>query len=213
MSLIHIIGIGYKPLSREEEEVLKRVSLIFCFNKTEEVFQKYPLYFQLRHKLRITKSVKELVDFLKEILEVEVGILATGDPLVCGLGETLLKEFPKERICIYPDLSTVNVFCAKLKISPRFVKVYTLHGRNLSSESLIFEIKRHPFLFIFTDSLHNPAFIAQLLESNDLTYLKLYIGERLGSLEEKIYSGAPRDFIEATFKEPNCLLIENHRWG
>ncbi|MFN3504681.1 MAG: precorrin-6y C5,15-methyltransferase (decarboxylating) subunit CbiE [Caldimicrobium sp.] len=210
---IHLLGIGYKPLTKSEEEILRKVEAIFLFPATLETFRNYPLYEEVKEKLRIIREIKEFIVHMENYRNNEVGFLATGDPLCYGIGETFLKNFPKESLYVYPDLSTPQVFCAKLKIPFYKVKILSFHGRPFDGLALLREISSHPYLFLFTDTKNSPLQVVKFLKDNFFSEVKIYIGENLGRSNERIYSGTPKDFMNTTFKEPNCILIENPTFG
>ncbi|MFN3406406.1 MAG: precorrin-6y C5,15-methyltransferase (decarboxylating) subunit CbiE [Caldimicrobium sp.] len=210
---INLLGIGYKPFTNSEEEVLKKVEAIFLFPATLETFKNYPLYEKVKEKIKIIRNIKEFLSEIENYKDREVGFLATGDPLCYGIGETLLKKFPKETLVVYPDLSTPQVFCARLKIPFYKVRILSFHGRPFDGLKLLREISNHPYLFLFTDPHNRPAEILKFLEENACSQVKVYVGENLGRSNERIYRGVPKDFIHNTFEEPNCILIENPFFG
>lgn len=209
---IYLIGIGYKPLSKNEEQALERASKIFTFKRTEEIFKEYPQYTFFREKIKVIKRIDELLEEIKEEVG-EVVVLAGGDPLLCGVGEKLISYFPQEKISIYPDLTTPQILCSRLKIPYYKVKIYSLHGRKLERESFLREILQREYLFVYTDSDNNPSFIADTLKREGQNNLILYVGERLGYPEERIFKGQPSELVNLKFAEPNSLLIENPNWG
>lgn len=210
--VLHILGIAYKPLTKEEEALLFRVPKIYCLKGTLKLFERYPQFEKVREKIVVFSRLHELITALKEGFE-EVIVLASGDPLFCGIGETLLREFPKESIKIYPDLTTPQVLCAKVKIPFYKVKVISMHGRIFSEEEFLREVSSNPYLFIYTDPEKNPTFLALLLLEKGFENLILYVGEKLNYPDEKITSGSPKVISQKTFSEPNSLLIENPDWG
>ncbi|MGB9761680.1 MAG: precorrin-6y C5,15-methyltransferase (decarboxylating) subunit CbiE [Caldimicrobium thiodismutans] len=210
--IINIIGIGYKTLSQEEERILKKVSKIVLFRTTEELFKRYPIYSEVKNKLKIVKKIEEL---FKEIEEErnELVLLSGGDPLFFGIGETLLKYFKEYEIKIYPDFTTPQILSSRLKIPFYKMNFYSLHGRTFKREEFLQKIAQSLYLFVYTDSKNNPSFIASFLEKEGLNHLRLYIGERLGLPEEKIIIGSPSTIKTYSFAEPNSLIIENPSWG
>lgn len=210
--MLHLIGIGYKSLTPEEEDLLQRVARIFCFKGTLRVLEKYPQLKKIQPKIETITSSQELLSLLKNSSE-EIAILAGGDPLFYGIGERLLIEFPLEKIKIYPDFTTLQILCSRLKIPHYKVKTLSLHGRSFSWEDFLRAVQQNPYLFIFTDPEKNPAFLADLLDKRGFKDLILHVGERLGYPEERIITGNPEALALASFLEPNCLLIENPDWG
>ncbi len=209
---LYLIGIGYKPLTEEEEKALKRVTKIFTFKKTEEIFKRYPQYSLVKEKIKIVKRVDELLEEI-ERESGEVIILAGGDPLTFGVGEKLLSHFSKDEIKVYPDLTTPQILCSRLKIPYHKIKIYSLHGRTLKREAFLREVLQNEYLFVYTDSEKNPSYIADFLKRENLDYLTLFVGERLGYPEERILKGKPSELVNQTFREPNSLLIVNPDWG
>ncbi|MCS7149999.1 MAG: precorrin-6y C5,15-methyltransferase (decarboxylating) subunit CbiE [Caldimicrobium sp.] len=206
---IHLIGFSYRPFSEREVSVLKRCSKVYLFSSALDKIEKLP--FEILSKLTEVKKLSSLISSIQSERK-EVAILVTGDPLFFGLGETLLKHFPKEYIEVHPDLSTMQVLCARLKVPTQDVRVLSFHGRSFDVDALLKAVKESPYLFIFTDSNNPPNKIAEALLEVDQGHLKIYIGERLGTDQERILEGKPNDFIKETIFEPNCLLVENPKW-
>lgn len=213
---IYLFGLGFKPFTSEEEVLLKKVSRIYLFPKTLEILKENPLYSSLYEEISYKiEKLKNLED-LKEILarnEGEIALLASGDPLFFGLAETLVRLLPKEDFTIYPDLSTLQILSARLKIPFYKIKPLSFHGRPLAKEVFFREVQENPYLFVFTDPKNSPQLMAKLLFEAGFEGLSLYIGERLGTPEERIYGYSVREVISLDFKEPNVLLIENPNWG
>ncbi|MEZ0344929.1 MAG: precorrin-6y C5,15-methyltransferase (decarboxylating) subunit CbiE, partial [Caldimicrobium sp.] len=208
----YLIGIGYKPLTKEEERVLEKASKIFTFKRTEEIFKGYPQHAFFKEKIKVVKGVNELLEEIEGERE-DVVVLAGGDPLLFGVGEKLISYFSQEEIKIFPDLTTPQVLCSRLKIPYYKVRIYSLHGRKFQRESFLREVLQSEYLFVYTDSENNPSFIADILEREGLNELILYVGERLGYAEERIFKGHPSELVNSKFAEPNSLLIENSNWG
>mgnify|MGYP001772903908 CR=1 FL=1 len=210
--LLHLIGIGYKILTPEEEALLQRVGRIFCFKGTLKVLERYPQLKKIQAKIKTLSSSRELISLIKNSAE-EIAVLAGGDPLFYGIGERLIREFPLEKIKIYPDFTTLQVLCSRLKIPFYKVKTLSVHGRSFSLEDFLRAVDQNLYLFIYTDPEKNPAFLADLLDKKGLKGLILHVGERLGYPEERIITDKPQAIARATFSEPHCLLIENPDWG
>ncbi len=213
---IYLFGIGYKPLSYKEKDLLIKISKIFCFEKTFNLLNTSPLYSSLKDSIkssiRVIKKVEEIFSILEKE-EEEVAILTSGDPLFFGIGEKLLKHFPSEKIEIYPDLTTPQILASRLKIPFYKLKVLSFHGRSFHREIFINEILRNPYLFVYTDSKNSPTLLSKVLKEEGFTFCKIYVAERLGTKEEKIIEGFPEEFSQFLFLEPNSIIVENLRWG
>ena len=59
-----------------------------------------------------------------------VVVLATGDPLFHGIGGYLNARLPAERLEILPNVSTVQLACARLGLAWQDLRVVSVHGRD-----------------------------------------------------------------------------------
>ena len=59
-----------------------------------------------------------------------VVVLATGDPLFHGIGGYLEARLPAERLEILPNVSTVQLACARLGLAWQDLRVVSVHGRD-----------------------------------------------------------------------------------
>jgi len=209
---IHLVGIGYKPLNKETENLLKGISKIFAFKGTIKIFENYSVAKEVKNLIQVVEKLDELIQRIKEE-DKEVAVLASGDPLFFGIGEKLLEVFPRDSIKVYPDLTTPQVLCSRLKIPFYKVKVFSLHGRSLNLKNFLREVSENPYLFVYTDKEQDPSFIAKLLCEEAFEGVILHIGERLQSPEERVISGSPKEFLDKVFHYPHCILIENRKWG
>lgn len=86
----------------------------------------------------------------------------------------------------------------------------SLHGRPLSLLSQKLNAEK---LFIYTDPKNSPDQIAKYLErhlnSEDIKQCRLSIGERLGTVNERLVSGDVHEIAKMTFSQPNCLILQN----
>jgi len=218
---IHVFGFGFKPFRPDEITLLKKLSHIILFKgafkglSSKEMYQ--DILRDISEKIRVvenkTEFFKELEKVLYEMGEGEVGVLATGDPLVFGIAVELKKSFSEAELDIHPDLSSLQVLCAKLGIPFTEVKVLSFHGRPKVRTVLLGEVRDNRYLAIFTDYRNTPNQILETLLEANLKEVKIYVGECLGTLEEKLHQGSPEVMIERTYKYPNLVLIENPNWG
>jgi len=141
MNRIHIVGIGFKPFEKEVEELLLRLSVIFCFSGTLKIFEKYAIYSRVKSKLKVCSSVSQLIEELKDVLKyTSAGVLASGDPLYFGIAEKIIKTFGRKKVRIYPDLSSLQKACALIGENWTEFFSLSLHGRAFEKEEL-YEVK------------------------------------------------------------------------
>jgi len=62
---VYLIGLGYKPLSPEEKVILKKVSKIFSFKGTLKIFERYPVYKDLKKSIEVVERIEKLIEKIK----------------------------------------------------------------------------------------------------------------------------------------------------
>ena len=208
-SKIYLIGIGFKPLEKKAREILLEVPLVLAFPGTLKIFEKYEIYTQVKEKVKICKKVEELLKILKESVEkMSVAVLASGDPLYFGIGQRIIKVFGKEKVEIFPDLTSLQKAGALIKENWWEFFSLSFHGRTFKEEDLLNFLKIYKKLAILTDSQNNPARIARVFENSPFKdKVKMWVCEKLGSEEEKIISGKPEEIKNQNFAEPNLVLV------
>jgi len=150
------------------------------------------------------KSIEEKLD------DCDVIVLTSGDPLFYGLGTRLKKRFDSERISFIPAASYMQICFSRFGVSWDDTEFVSLHGRPLSLLSQKLNAEK---LFIYTDPKNSPDQIAKYLErhlnSEDIKQCRLSIGERLGTVNERLVSGDVHEIAKMTFSQPNCLILQN----
>jgi len=122
--------------------------------------------------------VKVIEDYRKlRLLPEDAVVLSTGDPMLSGLG------YLQGRVI--PGISSLQVACARLKISELLVVPITVHGRSLDPESIAFELRRGKCVFLLTDESTDLRALCQHLESQEL-HRDVAALSNLGYPEERI---------------------------
>jgi len=96
---------------------------------------------------------------LRELPEDAV-VLSTGDPMLSGLG------YLEGRVI--PGISSLQVACARLRISLLQVTPITVHGRSLEPQAIAFELSRDRCVFLLTDEATDLPGLCHFLEEMGL---------------------------------------------
>ena len=172
-----IVGVGTGPgmLTEEAVKAISQASLIYGSKRAVEM---------ARQHIKSDCTIHIIVDYKKlRELSKEAVVLSTGDPMLSGLG------YLDGRVI--PGISSMQVACARLKISQLKVIPVTLHGRAIVSESLAriaYEIRNGNCVFLLTDDATNLPLICHHLETEGLSKDVAVLTE-LGYLEEMIELG------------------------
>ena len=106
-----------------------------------------------------------------------VVILASGDPLLFGIGKYLQSEFGGQVTCI-SGVSSLQGACELTGLSLQDAQLVSLHGRPLNH--LKRHLQPHRTLLILTDQNSHPQAIAEVLVAANLGLSKIHVCERLG---------------------------------
>lgn len=113
-------------------------------------------------------------------LPPEAVILSTGDPMLSGLGYLEGK--------VVPGISSMQVACARLKVSQLKVVPITVHGRNMDPEPILEEVARGKCVFLLVDDSTDLTGLCHLLEERGLKKDVAVLTD-LGYPEEEILRG------------------------
>ena len=225
MASICIIGMGYKPLDSRAKEAVLNSGVILASGRLFEILKKYEEFEAVKEKVEVINNVDATMNFLK----IHLGraghgpavILASGDPLFCGIGRRTLAEFGKDMVEIIPDLSSLQIAFARIREPWDDAFLMSLHPGPAGAgardpkyrmKDIPSLLREHEKIGVLTDSENNPARIAEeILRSDIIRYprsaVRIYVCERLGYLEEKITEGSAKDIATMEFREPNVVII------
>lgn len=170
-----VIGVGAGPgmLTLEAAAAIETAELIYGSKRAIDL---------VKDHIRPGCSVNIIEDYrkLRELPETAV-VLSTGDPMLSGLGYLRGK--------VIPGVSSLQVACARLKISLLKVMPITVHGRVLDPEPIASELERGRCVFLLTDESTDMAGLCSYLESRGLKGDVAVLTD-LGYPEEKIVIGS-----------------------
>lgn len=226
MRKLCLVGIGYRPLDAGAREIILCSGVIFASNRLFEVFQRYDEYEAVKDRIRVINSIEETMSAIRTELASPaachpsfITLLGSGDPLFFGIGRRAVEEFGCGQVEIIPDLSSVQLAFARISEPWDNAFLMSVHGgpdpakrRKLpwgigDIPSLLL---RHGKLAVLTDRVNNPAKIAQALLEADLpdgSAPVIHVCERLGYPDERVVTGSPREIAQATFADPNVVIL------
>lgn len=150
-------------------------------------------------------------------------VLATGDPLCHGIAGFLQARLCIEACEILPNVSTVQLACARLGLPWQEMKILSVHSRDAGEwrdgagpEHGLYEIRRavhrHDRLAVFTSPDNTPDRIARMLVGEGLdTQFHVAVAERLLQPDENVVAGCSvADAAQRRFADPNVVLLWRH---
>jgi precorrin-6Y C5,15-methyltransferase (decarboxylating) len=138
-----------------------------------------------------------------------VVVLASGDPLWFGIGAALSRRLGPERLRILPNLSTLQLACARLGIPWQDAVSLSAHGRPL--EGILPSALVERTAVILTDPQNTPTAIAAALLGAGSDDARADVFEHLGGPNERHTSGRLSDLAGQTFADLNLLVVRRDR--
>jgi len=203
---IEVIGIGLEGISGLTEEtriLIEKATVLVGSDRHLQFFSNH-----LAEKLVLGDFLVVFETMRRRLKQEEkIVVFVSGDPLFFGLGRLLVENFPPEQLNFHPHLSSVQLAFSRLQLPWHDAKIISVHGRSLN---LLIPLLQKGFkkIAILTDQENNPAAIAQFYQQLDLpaTY-QFWICERLGAIDEKVYSALPEEISLLTNQDFSPLNI------
>ena len=204
--MIYVIGIGpgapsYGLLGREE--IYQKADYILGSERHLEIL---PAAYQERGVVPPTK-LAELAQLIESYPEdATILYLASGDPLIYGLGKWLSEKF-KGRVVVQPGISSFQYLASKVFLPMNDAYLTSSHAKIPDFDFLL----SLPKVFMVTDKKIGPYEIAQEVMKRGLKKV-LIIGENLSYEDEKIDILAEDQVIDRQY-EMNVVVILNEGFG
>lgn len=130
---------------------------------------------------------EQLGAFLADLGGQPFVALASGDPLVSGIGTTLIEWLGPERVTVHPAVSSVTLARARLRWSAESCAVISVVGRDLGR--IARELAPGRRLIVLSSDQDTPAHIASLLEETGFGSSTLHVLGNLGAADETHTTG------------------------
>lgn len=137
----------------------------------------------------------------------EVAVLADGDPLFFGFGRRLIEELGAGNVVVHPNVSTVQLAAARLKIPAQDIAAVSLHGRD-DFFPLLRAVAKFDRVAVFTDETNTPSAIARALLEKGATGMFMTVLEDLDTPQEVVRRLTPEEVWDMRFSPLNLVLVE-----
>lgn len=145
-----------------------------------------------------------LLEWLDSNKNRGIVVLASGDPLLFGIGKLLAANFSADELHIVPGISAIQYLCAKVALDMNDLFLTSSHGREPDFDWIF----QHDKVAMVTDGFIGPRAIADALHQRGLSRT-LIIGENLSQPNERIHR-LPIEQVAARY-DMNVVVILNER--
>ncbi len=170
----------------------------------------------------LTGALSQVPEWIRaaQAIGQRVVVLATGDPLCHGIAAYLASRLCIEAIEVLPNVSTLQLACARLGLPWQEMKFSSVHSRDAGDwvagaepshglYALLRDIRQHDRLAVLTSPDNTPDRIARMLVTEGLADdFEMAVAERLCQSDERIVSGISiHAAAQMPFADPNVVLL------
>ena len=200
---VTIVGVG---LGQERFLTLEARRIL---TEAEKVYTTARIGTELESILKeiVSFKVSEIISMIKNS-DKDMVVMVSGDTGFYSLAQTIARGVKNVdvELEIVNGISSMQYFFAQLKSSFEDVVLASAHGRNTNLVALATYNKR---VFALTGGESKVKDICKDLLEAEMDFLKVTVGEELGSINQKIYSGSPSEIVEMEISDLAVMLIEN----
>ena len=203
MGRVSVIGLGPSDpsaLSDEARRLIAEADVLVGGKRQLAALPAHPA-----EHVVLGADTAESVRSVARMGDKRVVVLASGDPLLYGIGATLLRELGPERVRIEPGVSSVQLAFARAKVPWHDATVLSAHGRPL--DSILPRALAATKLAILTDAQSTPAAAGKALLAAGMEDCRAVVCERLGEAGERVVETRLHDLPAQAFDPLNVLLV------
>jgi precorrin-6Y C5,15-methyltransferase (decarboxylating) len=133
-------------------------------------------------------------------------ILFSGDVGFYSGAKKLLQVLDGYDVQVFPGISSLAAFCAKIKLSWDEMELVSIHGRDAN---VISRIVRSHYTFVLLDGMQGLELLCRKLMYYGMNDVIVYVGEKIGYDDEKIVQGRPDEIVRDSFGTLLAAVVEN----
>uniref|UniRef100_A0A831UDS6 Precorrin-6y C5,15-methyltransferase (Decarboxylating) subunit CbiE n=1 Tax=Geobacter metallireducens TaxID=28232 RepID=A0A831UDS6_GEOME len=198
---IYLVGAGiegWEGFGAKALEVIGKAEVLVGHKRHLDIFPDF------KGKKQELGDLSILLEQLKNTDKRTV-ILGSGDPNFFGIARFLLRNLPKERIEIFPNVTSVQYAFAQIKEPWDDAIFVSVHGRGL--KGAVDRIVAAEKVAVLTDRNNSPAVIARELIARGAEGYEAWLCENLGLPGEKFTRTDVKGLLELPAAELNILIL------
>ena len=150
-------------------------------------------------------NLDEAVERIAAAGDKRVVVLASGDPLFYGVARYLCDKFDKERLEVWPHVSSMQLAFARVKES--WEEAYLTDLANRPLDQVLEKIRSATKVGLFTTAAAPPKAVAKAMLERRIDYFSAYVCENLGSPDERVTQGELAEIAGQDFAPLNVMIL------
>lgn len=198
---IYLVGAGiegWEGFGSKALEAINSAELLIGHQRLLDIFPDF------KGEKQTISDLSIMLDLVKST-EKQVVVLSSGDPNFFGVARFLLRNLPKDRIEIFPNVTSVQYAFARIKEPWDDTIFLSVHGRGL--KGAIDRIIAADKAAVLTDEVNSPAAIARELINRGAEGYDVYLCEDLGLPTEKFTRTDVRGLVDLQASPLNILIL------
>ncbi|MCU6497858.1 precorrin-6y C5,15-methyltransferase (decarboxylating) subunit CbiE [Rugamonas sp. A1-17] len=218
--VIGVLDDGIASLSPTALALLRSADVLIGGARTLALLEREFKPGSMRHDL--TGKLKEVPEWVRAARADNLScvVLATGDPLCHGIAPYLAQHLCVEALDILPNLSTLQLACARIGLAWQDARIVSVHARDAGEwqrgsvpghglYALAQATRQHARLLVLTSPDNSPDRIARLLLAEGLgDDFLMAVAENLLQPEERVLAElTPQQAARMRFAALNVVLL------
>ncbi len=198
---INLVGAGitgWEGFGSKALEVISKADVLIGHQRHLDCFPDFT------GEKQVLEDLSLMLEFLRNT-EKSTVVLSSGDPNFFGVARFLLRNLPKERIEIFPNVTSVQYAFARIKEPWDDAIFVSVHGRGL--HRAIDRIVAAEKVAILTDRVNTPASIARELIDRGAEGYEAWLCEDMGLQNEKFTKTDVKGLLEIAASDLNILVL------
>jgi cobalt-precorrin-7 (C5)-methyltransferase len=152
----------------------------------------------------LNADIDGLIDWLQSKTQQNIVVLASGDPLLFGIGKRIAEHLTKQSCEIISGISSIQYLFARVQLDMNDLYITSSHGKQPDFDFIF----QHDKVAMVTDKVVGPFQIAQEIQQRGLSRT-LIVGENLSYPDERLHFLQPEQ-VQPDY-DMNVVVILNER--
>lgn len=218
--IVGVLDNGADGLTPEALATLRAADLVIGARRTLDLFD--GVIRKAAERCDLTGRLPQVPQWIAEARRNhrKVVVLATGDPLCHGIGSFLTAKLGREAVAIQPNVSMLQLACARLGQPWQEARIGSVHSRDAGEwtpgagpehglYALLQLLRQADLVAVFTSPENGPARIARMLLTESLQdEFDMAVAECLLQEQERTWNWMGiQEAADAVFADPNIILL------
>lgn len=187
--MINVIGLGpgnTNYITKLGENLIHNSDVVIGGKRNLESIKEFN-----GEKIELASNLKEIINYINNNKEKQISVIASGDPLIYGIGRYLSKNIDTKDLNVVSGISSLQYIFSKIYVDMNDLYITSSHGKTPDFDYVL----SHKKVCMVTDKLIGPKEICKEIIARNLDRTVI-VGENLSYDNEKITIGRPADILE-----------------